>query len=797
MNTPLYRVILIISTLVATALLVACSDDTSPPESAASPSPPTMAPSVQQAPASPTTAPAAQQAPSAAPTTAPAAPQAPAPAPTTAPAAMVSPPAMEPLNVVTTSNIVADWVRRVGGERVDVFSLLPPNADPHTFQPGARDTARVADADLILTVGLGLESSWLHELIENAARDHEVIVELGESVDPLAFMEMGGHHGEEEEEEGEGHHDEDDEDEGHAAALGRLLVGDASEAHLSVVDIGHDEVHVGEFAIGAPVGGLYASPSHRFGFALVRGEGDNDDRVHVFDGGIYLEPHGDHEDLVTDEVAMLSLEASDERPIHFANGYGWTAIFHDGTGRVALFEEHEMEEFGNEYNIEYLESGPQHGAAVPMGSDVFAITVVNPDYPDKTQSTLPIGVEVVDLEGNVLYGDASESCPGMHGEAHNHDGAAFGCVGGVLFIEYHDGEFDHWFIDNPSEMREESRIGSVWGHENSPHFFGSASYRGDDGFVNDGIWMIDPEGRSMVQVLAPEDGKQSAGAAFSADGHEFFVLSYDGLLNVIEGETGEVEDVSHDPLVDPIEPDSRPSFVVVGEMLYLADPASGHVIEYSLGEMEIEREWEVDGAPSRIAFLGLAGVEADDHPEEGHDHGPLDPHFWFDPHRVERAVNDIAARLSVMDPEGSDFYRSNAAAYSEELEELDHWIKEQVALIPEDRRLLVTSHDSFQYFAVTYGFEVVGAVFPGGTTESEPSAQEMAELIHEIEEAGAPAVFTETIVSDTLAARIAEEADASIINGLYTGSLSDSSGEAGTYLDLMRYNTLEIVAALK
>jgi len=727
---------------------------------------------------------------------------------------------MEPLEVVTTSNIVADWVKRVGGERVNVFSLLPPNADPHTFQPGARDTARVADADLILTVGLGLESSWLHELVENAAPDHEIIVELGDAVDPLAFMEMGDHH---EEEEEAGHHDEDedeevaghheeDEDEDHAVALGRLLVGDAEAAHLSVVDLGHNEVHVGEFDIAAPVGGLYASPNYRFGFALTRGEGDNDDRVHVFDGGIYLEPHGDHEDLVTDEIIKLSIEASDERPIHFANGYGWTAIFHDGTGRVALFEEHEMEEFGNEYNIVYLESGLQHGAAVPMSGDVFAVTTANPDYPDKTPSSLPIGVEVFDLDGHLLYGDASESCPGMHGESHNHDGAAFGCVGGVLFIEYHDGHFDHWFIDNPAEMREESRIGSVWGHEASPHFYGSASYRGEAGFVYDGIWKIDVEGRTMEQVLAPGGGKQSAGAAFSADGHEFFVLTYDGLLNVIEAETGEVEFVSHEPLVDPIDSSSRPSFVVVGEMIYLADPASGHVFEYSLEDMEIEREWEVDGAPSRIAFLGLPGVEGDDHPEAGHDHedehgdedghaghdhGPLDPHFWFDPHRVERAVNEIAARLSVMDPEGSDFYRSNAEAYGEELEELTHWIEDQVALIPEDRRVLVTSHDSFQYFAVEFGFEVVGAVFPGGTTEREPTAQEMAELIHEIEEAGAPAVFTETIVSDTLAERVAEEAGAEIIYGLYTGSLSDPDGDAGTYIDLMRYNTMVIVEALR
>ena len=91
----------------------------------------------------------------------------------------------------------------------------------------------------------------------------------------------------------------------------------------------------------------------------------------------------------------------------------------------------------------------------------------------------------------------------------------------------------------------------------------------------------------------------------------------------------------------------------------------------------------------------------------------------------------------------------------------------------------------------------MGAVFPDGTTEREPTAQEMAELIHEIEEAGAPAVFTETIVSDTLAERVAEEAGAEIIYGLYTGSLSDPDGDAGTYIDLMRYNTMAIVEALK
>ena len=774
MNALPAQLILIISIVVTLGIFAACGDDSSdntlPPESAVGPSPPTMAPSQQQAPAP--TAPAASTQ------------QRQAPAPTAAAAVEVAP-VSEPIQVVTTSNIVADWVRQVGGERVDVFSLLPPNADPHTFQPGARDIARVADADLVITIGLGLEAGWLNDLVENAARDHESIIELGEAVDPIAFVEM------------EGLHEEEEEEDGHASATGRLLVADALESHLSVVDLMSDEVHVGEFDVAAPDARLYASPGHRFGFALVRGDGDDDDRVHVFDAGIYLVEHGDHDDLATGPISKLSLEATDERPIHFANGYGWSVIFNDGTGRVALFEEHEMEEFGNEYNVEYLESGLQHGAAVPIAGDLFAVTVANPDYPDKTDSSLPVGVEVLDLDARVLYGDASNSCPGMHGEAHNHDGAMFGCVGGVLFIEYHDGQFDHWFIDNPDEMREESRIGTVWGHEDSKHFFGSASYHDGNRFVYDGVWMIDPEGRTMTQVLAPAEGKRSAGVAFSADGHELFVLTYDGLLNVIEAETGEVEATSPEPLVDPVDASAVPSFVVVGEMLYLADRAEGRVIEFSLADMETEREWSVEGSPSRVAFLGIAGGEGDDHPEEGHDHGSLDPHFWFDPTRVKVAVQEIADHLTVIDPAGASIYRPNANSYGSDLDELHDWIVEQVATIPEEKRLLVTSHDSFQYFATAYGFEVVAAVFPGGTTEREPSAQEIAELIDEIEEAGAPAVFTETTVSDTLASRIADEVGASIINGLYTGSLSDSGGDAGTYVDLMRYNTETIIEALK
>ncbi len=184
-----------------------------------------------------------------------------------------------------------------------------------------------------------------------------------------------------------------------------------------------------------------------------------------------------------------------------------------------------------------------------------------------------------------------------------------------------------------------------------------------------------------------------------------------------------------------------------------------------------------------------------EHDEQGHEHGPLDPHFWLDPHRVQKAVDAIAANLSRIDPENGDYYLANADAYNREIDALDAWIREQVATVPEERRLLVTSHDSFQYFALRYGFTVVGTVF-AISTESEPSAQELGQLIEIIEEQEAPAVFTEAAIPARLSQRVAEDTGVKLIGGLHTGSLT-VSGEADTYLDMMRHNTTIIVEALR
>ena len=380
------------------------------------------------------------------------------PSPDTAPDEETATPSRPHVQVVATSNIVADWAEVIGGDRVEVFSLHSPGSDPHNLVPGAGDVAKVADADVVFSIGLGLEAVWFEELVHNASVDPSKIVALGDGVDPLEFVEIHDHHDDHDAME-EDDHDHDEEEDDHD----------------------HDE--------------------------------EEDDHDHD-------EEEDDHD--------------------------------------------HDEEE-----------------------------------------------------------------------DDHDHD----------------EEEDDH---DHDEEE----------------------------------------------------------------DDHDH-----------------DEEEDDHDAMEE------------------------GH----------------------------------DDH---DHDHGPLDPHFWFDPNRVKTAVNDIAARLASLDPEGAGIYFRNAVDYGVQLDELHSWTQEQVELIPPERRVLVTSHDTFAYFADVYGFKVIGAIIPSLAPDVEPSAEHLAELVEVIREYNAPAVFSETTVSGKLPEALATEAGA-VFAQLYADSLGEKDSPAGTYLGMVRSNVETLVATLR
>ena len=122
------------------------------------------------------------------------------------------------MQVATTINIVGDWVRVVGGDKVNVDSLVSTSGDPHTFEPGAREITKLADAKAIFAIGLGLEASWLNKLIENASKDSSSIIHLAESVDPIHWEDHDKEAGHSEhKDEAEHKHEEDhDKEAGHS-----------------------------------------------------------------------------------------------------------------------------------------------------------------------------------------------------------------------------------------------------------------------------------------------------------------------------------------------------------------------------------------------------------------------------------------------------------------------------------------------------------------------------------------------------------------------------------------------------
>ncbi|WP_022868524.1 zinc ABC transporter substrate-binding protein AztC [Schaalia vaccimaxillae] len=168
-----------------------------------------------------------------------------------------------------------------------------------------------------------------------------------------------------------------------------------------------------------------------------------------------------------------------------------------------------------------------------------------------------------------------------------------------------------------------------------------------------------------------------------------------------------------------------------------------------------------------------------------------DPHFWTDPARVHDVVEalsaEIAATVSGVDQAALE---ASTAEYLAKIDEIDAYMTEKFAAIPKDKRALVTNHHVFGYLANRYDFEVIGAVIPGGATLAAPSASDLKDLADAITEAGVPAIFAESSSPDKLVQALAQQAGIDVaVVPLYTESLTDESGEAPTYLDMMRVNT--------
>ena len=175
--------------------------------------------------------------------------------------------------------------------------------------------------------------------------------------------------------------------------------------------------------------------------------------------------------------------------------------------------------------------------------------------------------------------------------------------------------------------------------------------------------------------------------------------------------------------------------------------------------------------------------------------GHADPHAWQSAAHAKTYVTNIRDALIAADPAGKTGYETNASAYLVKLDALDRELKALVASIPADRRRIISSHDAFGYFQQAYAIEFIAP--QGVSTESEPSARDVARIITQIRREKIPAVFLENVSDPRLMERIAKESGARIGGKLYSDALTDAKGDAPSYIDMMRHNMKQIVSALR
>ena len=258
------------------------------------------------------------------------------------------------------------------------------------------------------------------------------------------------------------------------------------------------------------------------------------------------------------------------------------------------------------------------------------------------------------------------------------------------------------------------------------------------------------------------------------------------LVRSVGGSRVEVDGILP-PNADPHDYEPRPSDAAALAEADVVFRSGGHLDEW-LDEVIDSAGGDANEVTLIDSVKTIAG--ADDGDDE------TDPHWWQDPRNAILAVEAIRDALIEADPDGRAGYERRAAAYTTELSRLDSEIERCIDKVPAAKRKLVTTHDALGYFAHRYGIEVIGAVIPSLSTQAQPSAKDVDELVHQIEDEGVEAIFPEVAVAQRLEQAISREAGAEVGDELWTDTLGPDGSGAQTYLDAMRVNAAALAEGM-
>jgi len=254
------------------------------------------------------------------------------------------------------------------------------------------------------------------------------------------------------------------------------------------------------------------------------------------------------------------------------------------------------------------------------------------------------------------------------------------------------------------------------------------------------------------------------------------------LLRQVAGDGADVRQILR-PNSDPHDYEPRPSDVkgLIDAKLVVR---SGGDVDDWLGDL-------VDNAGSDAPVLTLI-----DHVRTRGDGDDVDPHWWQDPRNAELAVAAIRDRLAEADQAGAAAYRRNAARYLARLARLDRHTAACIERIPARARKLVTTHDALGYYAGRYGLEVIGAVLPSLSTQAQPSARDIQDLVDQIEQSDVKAIYPESSLNPKLERAVARESGADVGSALWADTLGPEGSSGATYVDSIVANTRAIVDGL-
>lgn len=171
-----------------------------------------------------------------------------------------------------------------------------------------------------------------------------------------------------------------------------------------------------------------------------------------------------------------------------------------------------------------------------------------------------------------------------------------------------------------------------------------------------------------------------------------------------------------------------------------------------------------------------------------------DPHAWMSAKNGVKYIENIKNAFSELDPNNADIYDFNYKAYKQQLEDLDASIQTKIESIPEKQRILITSHDAFQYYGRRYGIQLEAIL--GTSTDAEEQTSDIIRVNKVITNNQVPAIFIESTINPKTLKQLASDNDVEIGGELYADSLGDEDSPAATYYKMLEHNTDVIVKAL-